>query len=175
MTAPVFEDRPETSRGRFLYEALLAVHARIRRDLAFVEELAAAVVDGLPAGGLREELDTLKSNSMLWQFQVSCLRYCGFVHLHHHAEDVEFFDELAESNPELTPIVERLRADHRAVSDYLDAVEAAARALSDDDSEAARRRVADALHTLKGHLLSHLDYEERNVASTTRRLADFRS
>jgi hypothetical protein len=175
MTAPVFEDRPETTRGRILYEALLAVHARIRRDLAFVEELAAAVVDGLPAEGLREELDTLKSNSMLWQFQVSCLRYCGFVHLHHHAEDVEFFDELEETNPELTPVVERLRADHRAVSDYLDAVEAAARALSDDDSEAARRRVADALDTLKGHLLTHLDYEERNVASTTRRLADFRS
>ena len=174
MTA-VFDDRPETIRGRFLYEALLAVHARIRGDLVFVEELAAAVVDGLPADGLRKELDTLKSNSMLWQFQVSCLRYCGFVHMHHHAEDVEFFDELEGTNPGIAPVVERLRADHRAVSDYLDAVEAAARALSDDDGEAARRTVADALDTLKGHLLTHLDYEERNVASTTRRLADFRS
>jgi hypothetical protein len=175
MTVPVFDDRPETTRGRFLYEALLAVHARIRGDLAFVEGLAAAVLDGLPAHGLREELDALKSNSMLWQFQVSCLRYCGFVHLHHHAEDVQFFDELEETNPGITPVVERLRADHRAVSDYLDAVEDAARALSDDDSQAARREVADALDTLKGHLLTHLDYEERNVASTTRRLADFRS
>jgi hypothetical protein len=46
---------------------------------------------------------------------------------------------------------------------------------SDDDSQAARRTVADALDTLKGHLLTHLDYEEQNVASTTRRLADFRS
>jgi hypothetical protein len=45
----VFEDSPETARGRMLYHALLAVHALIRRDLAIVEQLAAAVVDGLPA------------------------------------------------------------------------------------------------------------------------------
>ena len=109
---------------------------------------------------------------MLWQFQVSCLRYCGFVHLHHHAEDVEFFDELKQTNPAITPVIERLRADHRAVSDYLDAVEAAARALANDDSLDARRAVADALEVLKGHLLTHLDYEERSVASTARRLRD---
>ena len=32
MTVPVFEDRPETVRGRMLYQSLLAVHALIRRD-----------------------------------------------------------------------------------------------------------------------------------------------
>jgi hypothetical protein len=175
MTLSVFEERPETARGRMLYEALLATHAHIRRDLASVEQLAAAVLDGLPADGLQQELTALRSNTMLWQFQVSCLRYCGFVHLHHHAEDVEFFDELEQTNPAISPIVEQLRADHRAVSDYLDAVEATARALTDDDSSDARQAVADALEVLKGHLLAHLDYEERNVASTVRRLRDFPS
>jgi hypothetical protein len=173
VTAPVFEDSPETARGRMLYRALLAVHALIRRDLATVEQLAAAVLDGLPADGLNAELETLKSNGLLWQFQVTCLRYCGFVHMHHHAEDVEFFDELEETNPAIRPVVDRLRDDHRAVSDYLDAVEAAARALSADDGLDARRTVADALEVLKMHLLTHLEYEERNVADTTRRLNDF--
>jgi hypothetical protein len=172
MTVPVFEDRPETARGRMLHRALLAIHALIRRDLAAVERLAAAVLDGLPADGVHAELDTLKSNGMLWRFQVSCLRYCGFVHLHHHAEDTEFFDELEETNPAIRPVVERLRAEHRAVSDYLDAVEAATRALTDDDGPDARRAVADALDVLKGHLLAHLDYEELNVASTARRLRE---
>jgi hypothetical protein len=170
MTVPVFEDRPETARGRMLYRALLAVHALIRRDLATVERLSAEVVDGLSADGLHEELEVLKSNGMLWQFQVSCLRYCGFVHMHHNAEDTEFFDELEETNPAIGPVVERLRADHRAVSDYLDAVEAAARALSKDDGHQARRAAADALEVLKEHLLAHLDYEELNVADTARRL-----
>ena len=175
MTAPVFEERPETARGRLLYKTLLAVHALIRRDLAAVERLAAAVLDGLPADGVHAELETLKSNGMLWQFQVSCLRYCGFVHLHHHAEDTEFFDELEETNPAIRPVVERLRAEHRAVSDYLDAVEAATRALTDDDGADARRAVADALGALKGHLLAHLEYEEVNVAGTARRLRDVAS
>jgi Hemerythrin HHE cation binding domain len=172
MTAPVFEDQPETARGRTLYRALLAIHALIRRELERVEELSAAVLDGLPADGVHEELEALKSNGMLWRFQVSCLRYCSFVHSHHHAEDVEFFDELEQTNPAVAPVVERLRAEHRAVSDYLDDVEAAARALSKDDSVDARRAVADALDVLKGHLLAHLEYEELNVAGTARRLRD---
>ena len=172
MTVPVFEDLPETARGRMLYRALLAVHASIRRDLIRVEQLAAAVLDGLSADGVREELEALKSDTMLWQFQVSCLRYCSFVHMHHNAEDTLFFDELEETNPAIRPVVDRLRADHRAVSDYLDTVEAAARALSEDDSYEARRAVADALDVLKGHLLAHLDYEELNVAATARRLRD---
>jgi Hemerythrin HHE cation binding domain len=175
MTVTVFEDRPETDRGRMLYRSLLAVHGMIRRDLTRVEELAAAVLDGLPADGVHEELEALKTNGQLWQFQVNCLRWCGFVHSHHHAEDVMFFDELEETNPAITPVVERLKADHRAVSDYLDAVEAAARALTDGDGEDARRAVADALGVLKGHLLSHLEYEEVNVAETARRLRDFPS
>jgi hypothetical protein len=173
MTVPVFEDQPETARGRMLYRMLLAVHANIRRELTRVEQLAAAVLNGLPAQGVHEELEALRSNSMLWQFQISCLRYCSFVHMHHHAEDVQFFDELEQTHPAIRPVVERLRADHSAVSDYLDAVEAAARALSEDDSHDARQAVAHALEALKGHLLAHLDYEEQNVAATTRRLPDF--
>ena len=175
MTTPAFQDRAETARGRMLYRSLLAVHELIRRDLARVERLSAAVVEGLPADGLHEELEALKSDSLLWQFQVSCLRYCGFVHSHHHAEDVLFLDELEETNPSLGPVVARLKAEHRKVSDYLDAVEEAARALRSDAGPDARRAVADALEVLKGHLLAHLEYEELNVADTTRRLRDFPS
>ena len=175
MTVHVFEDQPETGRGRMLYQSLLAVHALIRSDLTRVERLAAAVLDGLPADGVHQELAALKSNGLLWQFQVSCLRYCGFVHMHHNAEDTEFFDELEETNPAIGPVVERLRAEHRKVSDYLDAVEAAARALTEDESHDARRAVADALEVLEGHLLAHLEYEELNIASTARRLRDFPS
>ena len=122
----------------------------IRRELTNAARLAAAVLDGLPADGVHEKLEELRSNGMLWQFQVSCLRY--LVHLHHHAEDTT-----SSTN-----------------SDYLDAVVAAARALSEDDSHDARRAVADALEVLEGHLLAHLDYEEQNVAGTARRLRDFR-
>jgi septation ring formation regulator EzrA len=172
MTVAVFEDRPETTRGRWIHQALLAVHTHIRHELASVEQLARAVLDGLAADKLHEELEELKSNTTLWQFQVSCLRYCHLVHLHHNAEDREFFDELEQVNPAIRSVVDRLRADHRAVSDYIDAVEATTKALTEDDSEDARRAVANALEELKEHLLAHLDYEERTVAVTALRLPD---
>lgn len=173
MTTTAFEDRPETARGRMLYEMLLAVHFGIRQELDRVEGLATSVLEGLPADEVHEELETLRSNGTLWQFQVSCLRHCRFVHMHHYAEDLEFFDELEQTNPAITSVVERLRADHRAVSDYLDRVEAATRSLSSDDGHDARQAAADALEALKEHLLAHLEYEELNVETTARRLRDF--
>jgi Hemerythrin HHE cation binding domain len=170
-----FEDRPETARGRWAYQALIAIHRLIRRDLAAVERLAAAVHDGLPTAGLHEEIEALKSEGTIWQLQLSCLRHCEFVHLHHHMEDVDFFAELEETNPAIRPVVERLRAEHGAVSDLLDAVEVAAQALSADHGHDARRAVADALEKLRRHLLAHLEYEELSVASTARRLAELPS
>jgi hypothetical protein len=172
---PAFEASPETNRGRVLYGMLLAVHRHIRSDLIRVESLAEAAVGELSPDELEHELEELRNDTMLWQFQVSCLRWCRLVHLHHNAEDVEFFDELEETNPAIGPVVERLRAEHREVSNYLDAVEAAARALSSNDSPDARRAVAHALQALAGHLLAHLEYEEQNVAATTRRLPEVSS
>jgi Hemerythrin HHE cation binding domain len=172
--AAAIKERPETQRGRLLFGLLLTVHARIRSELEGIERLAAAVVNGLSADDFGHALEGLRSNSMLWQLQVSCLRYCRFVHSHHSAEDAEFFDELEETNPALGPVVEQLRADHRGVSDYLDRVDASAGALTADDSLDARRAVADALEALAAHLRAHLHFEERSVAATTRRLHDWK-
>jgi iron-sulfur cluster repair protein YtfE (RIC family) len=167
------ENRRETARGRTIYKMLLAVHARVRRDLEWVERLAARAIDGLPAEEIRRELGEIKRDSTLWRLQVDCLRYCSFVHLHHNAEDVEFFPELRETNPAINPVVDRLEAEHRRASDDLDRVEAAAKALAGDESRQARQAVVDALGALEQNLLAHLDFEELNIESTTRRLRDW--
>jgi hemerythrin-like domain-containing protein len=166
------EAQPETIRGRTTYRLLLAVHATIRGELERVEQLAAQTLDGLPAEELRQELDDIKRNGMLWRLQIDCLRYCRFVHSHHGAEDFMFFPELRATNPTLAPVIDRLEAEHRRVSHGLDAVEAAARALGDDESESARRTVAHALRALGENLLAHLDYEERNVKDTVLRMPE---
>jgi Hemerythrin HHE cation binding domain len=168
-----FETRPETVRGRVTYRLLLGVHDAVRSDLERVERLAVEALDGLPAEKLTEELDELKRNGMLWRLRVDCLRYCRFVHSHHNAEDVIFFPELRETNPAIEPVIDRLEADHRRVSDHLDAVEAAAKALAEDDTEPVREAVAGALQTLGEHLLEHLSYEERNLEATVLRLRDY--
>jgi len=167
-----FEAKSETLRGRATYEMLLAVHAKIRRDLERVEWLAEKARDGLPAEEIRRELHELKRGSMLWRLQVDCLRYCRFVHMHHNAEDREFFPELRETNPEIGPVIDRLQGDHRRVSDDLDAVEAAANALSDDESPQAREAIVVALRTVAENLLEHLEYEELSLEATVLRLGE---
>jgi hypothetical protein len=167
-----FDTKPETRRGRAIYEMLLAVHASIRRDLERVERLAERSLDGLPAEEIREELDEIKRDGSLWRLQIDCLRYCRFVHMHHNAEDRDFFPELRETNPDLAPVIDRLQGDHRRVSGQLDAVETAARELVKDEGEPARRAVVDALHDLAENLLEHLDYEELSLEATVRRIPD---
>jgi len=165
-----FEARPETDRGRWMYEMLLAVHAAIRRDLELIEGLAAQARDGVDAEDLGRQVRDLTRGSILWRLQINCLRYCSFVHSHHGAEDADFFTELRETNPAINPVIDRLQAEHRRVSNDLDAVEVAAKALGEDDGHGSRAALVEALSALRENLLAHLDYEERSIGSTVRRV-----
>jgi hypothetical protein len=164
------EAQPETARGRAMYGALLAVHALIRRDLDLVQELAEQTLEGIDAEELRRQLNALKRGSMLWRLQVNCLRYCSFVHLHHNAEDADFFSELRHTNPAINPVIDRLQAEHRRVSADLDAVETAANGLAHDGSLHARKAVVETLQALRANLLDHLEYEEVETEATVRRV-----
>ena len=145
-----------------LLEELQWVHAMLRRDLRTCQQLADAALNGGPAGEIRAELGQLRARGPLFQLRVNCLRYCSFVHAHHGGEDVMLFPAVRRAAPELAAVVDRLEADHRAVSALLDEVEAAARVL--DDDVAVRTRLADALTTLSAQLLEHLDLEEKTLA-----------
>jgi hypothetical protein len=160
----------ETARGKAMFEELLWVHSAIRRDLETVERLAAEVSDGLPGEAVEDALAELKTGGPLWRLKVNCLRYCSFVHAHHGAEDALLFPALRATDPSIDPVVDRLEADHARVSNLLDAVEDAARQLTETGGGDARRRVADGLRDLHGHLLEHLDYEELNAGPVIRRL-----
>ena len=160
--------------GEAFFKELLWVHRMVRRDLATVRELATDTANGdASAAEVRDGIQSLKTNGPLWKLKVNCLRYCGFVHSHHNAEDVMLFPALRAANPELGPVVDRLEADHRLVSDLLDEVEASAGALGDGSGEDERARVDLALEGLAGHLLEHLDFEEENIAETLRSMSHF--
>jgi Hemerythrin HHE cation binding domain len=152
-----------------LFDELLWVHRMIRRDLERVRELAAGAANGdASAATIRDGIQDLKTNGPLWKLKVNCLRYCSFVHSHHNAEDALLFPALRAANPDLGPVVDRLEADHRRVSDLLDEVEGSAGVLNDHVEDDGRERVAKALEELADHLLEHLEFEEENVAETMR-------
>jgi iron-sulfur cluster repair protein YtfE (RIC family) len=155
-------------RGEALYEELLFIHGMIRQSLDTVMALVEQVTDGAPVEEIRVRLEELASTSLLWRLRESCMQYCYFVHLHHNHEDVHWFPALRDTNPDLHPVIDRLEADHRLVSEYLDDVEEATRRIVDDES--ARADLAKKLRRLAEHLISHLDYEETNLAPTLRRI-----
>ena len=169
--APAVTDLPETEQGKALYQELLFVHAVLRNDLATIQRIAADVAEGMSGKDVRAELLELKTNGPLWQLKVNCLRYCSFVHGHHGAEDDKLFPRLREAEPELSPVIDRLEADHRKVSDLLEEVEAAAEALT--ASEDARARVVATLSALAEHLFEHLEVEELQAGPALRRLKWF--
>lgn len=155
-----------TTPGEAMMAELRWVHDAIRRDLAIVRDLSVAVRDGAPAAVVTDAISGLQTNGPLWKLRVSCLHYCRFVHSHHHGEDVILFPELRRTNPALAPVVDKLEADHRVVSDYLDEIEAAVRTLGRDDAPATRERIVTSLDGLAEHLLAHLAFEEREIAPT---------
>ena len=159
---------PSEPPGEALVQELLWVHSMIRRDLQTVRRLAGQVAGGAPAEQVRAEIGSLQTNSPLWKLRVTCLYYCRFVHTHHGIEDRLLFPALRRSNPSLAPVVDKLEADHRRVSDYLDEFEAAADALVRRDSPEGRERVSGSLNGLAEHLLAHLAYEEEAISPTLR-------
>ena len=137
------------------------VHDMIRADLERVRQLADAASAGLTAEELRAGVESLATNTLLWQVKVRCLHHCRFVHGHHTLESAILFPELRRTNPALNPVVDKLEADHASIATLLDTVEAAAHA---DDRDA----LVDALNRLGEDLLAHLAYEEEHISDTLR-------
>jgi hypothetical protein len=155
-------------RGEAMVAELRWVHDMIRSDLGAIRQMAADAAAGRPAGVIREAVRSLAMASPVWQLKVSCLQHCRFVHSHHTHESVALFPALRRANPALSPVVDKLEADHQHVSDLLDEVEEAARGLGETAGDEARRRLTVALDTLSADLLAHLDYEEQHIADTLR-------
>jgi hypothetical protein len=121
----------------------------IRRDLGTVRDLATPTANGdASPSEVREGIDALKTHGPLWKLRINCLRYCRFVHSHHNAEDAMLFPALRAANPEHEPVVDRLEADHRRISDLLDAVVDSAGALAEEAGGEQRQASPPRLMTL---------------------------
>jgi iron-sulfur cluster repair protein YtfE (RIC family) len=154
--------------GVLMHRQLKLIHQMLRGDLEVCRQLAAEVASGAPAAGITEQIEALQTRSPIWTLQVNCLYHCRVVHMHHGHEDADMFPALRRSNPALTAVVDKLEADHRAISDLLDDVERAARDLDDTAGNPAREHLVAALGRLEEDLLTHLALEEESIAATMR-------
>lgn len=158
----------ETAFGVLMHRQLKLVHQMLRSDLAVCRELAAEIAAGAEAAEISEQIAALRTRSPLWTLQVNCLYHCRVVHAHHGLEDADMFPALRRSNPELSAVVDKLEADHHAISSLLDDVEESAAELDDTTANPARQRLVFALGRLEEDLLAHLAFEEESIAETMR-------
>jgi iron-sulfur cluster repair protein YtfE (RIC family) len=154
--------------GVLMHRQLKLIHNMLRGDLEVCRTLAEEVASGAPAAGITNQITALQTRSPIWTLRVNCLYHCRVVHAHHGHEDEDMFPALRRSNPALTTVVDKLEADHRAISDLLDDVERAAAGLDDTVSNPARDQLVTALRRLETDLLTHLALEEESVATTMR-------
>lgn len=140
-------------------------------DVRWFCDLIGGVDDRLTAFGnqlidshirLRELLDRLRDGTYTGiDLQTHCLAFCEVLSRHHSAEDDGGFPVLGKHYPELGPVLDELRRDHRLVAEVLDRL----KVLSVEDG-AGRRE----LDTLAALLETHLVYEEKKLVGALNQL-----
>lgn len=112
---------------------------------------------------LREWLEQLRDGTYTGvDLQTHCLTFCAKLTSHHEAEDSGGFPVLAKHYPELAPVLDELKADHRQVSEVLTRLGE----LATLSTDTAIRE----LDTLAALLETHLVYEEKKVVAALNRL-----
>lgn len=145
---------------------LIDVHDHLRKELDQIRDLVTQVrAAGLAAvGDAREQLHamTLRQNS--WTLGAYCAAYCSLITGHHNLESSGIFPHLRMSDPALTPVIDRLDAEHEVIHHLVEAVDSALVALvSADDAAQGIEGLQRAVDSLTDALLSHLSYEEHQL------------
>jgi hypothetical protein len=168
--APAHPDAPVTPTGRSGQAALRGIHDHLRHEMAqVVRAVQAAVADARRAADARALIRDLTMGVNYRALGSFCGRYCSVVDLHHRIEDASMFVDLGAADPGLRPVLDRLSAEHVRVHDWLVELDAALVEMLTSEA-AALPRVQAAAEALSAGLLSHLDYEERELLPALGRL-----
>ena len=167
--SPSAPDVTYTASGRQVGQHLIDVHDMLRRELEELRKLVGQVRDGaLSAGDARSALNEMAMRQNDWTLGAFCARYCNAVAQHHGLEDEAVFPHLAGADAELTPVIDRLAAEHLVIHDAIEGVDRALVAhINDHDDFTPLQR---ALDLLTDTLLSHLSYEEHELIEPLARL-----
>jgi alkanesulfonate monooxygenase SsuD/methylene tetrahydromethanopterin reductase-like flavin-dependent oxidoreductase (luciferase family) len=161
-----------TPRQQAEGQHLIDVHDHLRGELDQIYDLIDQVAAGtLDAGAARSAINEMTMRQNNWTLGTYCESYCRVVTVHHTIEDQSMFPYLRHRDPRLTPVIDRLQAEHRVIHDVLDGVDQALIAFvaagRDTTALTGLRHAAD---LLSDTLRSHLSYEERELVEPIARL-----
>jgi hypothetical protein len=158
-----------TDQGRRVAKQLIEVHDILRGELSDLRAILRQVRDeAIRAGDARAALHEMALRQNDWTLGAFCASYCGVVAQHHGVEDAVVFPHLADREPQLKPVIDRLTEEHLVIHDAIQEVDRAlvqhmTRPENHDAIQAAIDYLTDAL-------LSHLAYEEQELLEPLARL-----
>jgi hypothetical protein len=153
---------PLTPQQRVPGQHLRMIHDALRRELAELQGRVAAVERGEAGiGDVRQSISHLTMRTTYETLGSFCGQYCQVVTLHHTIEDRYMFPAVA-AHAAFRPVTDKLAAEHVTIHEVLVDLDAALLRLEDD--EASFRRVSALVDELAAMLLSHLTYEEDQLA-----------
>jgi hypothetical protein len=156
--------------GQALAQELIAVHDHLRGELSHLRDMIAQVAAGsLDPGTARSEVAKLTMRQNQWTIGAYCESYCRLVGQHHTIEDQALFPGLRSLDRRLTPVVDRLHAEHLMIAGVLERVDTALVALV-TLPVAGMPELRAAVDLLTDTLLSHLSYEEGELVEPLGRL-----
>ena len=158
-----------TDQGRRAGKQLVALHDMLRSELSEVRDILRQVRDGaMLAKEARAALNEMALRQNDWALGGFCARYCGVVTQHHGAEDAFVFPHLADREPRLRPVIDRLSEEHLVIHDAIQEVDQAlVQHMTRPENYDA---IHDAIDYLTDALLSHLAYEEQELVEPLARL-----
>jgi alkanesulfonate monooxygenase SsuD/methylene tetrahydromethanopterin reductase-like flavin-dependent oxidoreductase (luciferase family) len=162
-------ERRYTAHEQAVGQHLVDIHDGLRAELAQLRDVIEQVAGGaMQAGQARSLLNTMAMRQNNWTLGAFCESYCRIVTGHHTLEDRSVFPHLRRAQPDLTPVLDRLRSEHEVIAGVLDQVDRALVALV--SSPDGLTQVRAAVDLLTDTMLSHLAYEERELVEPLARL-----
>lgn len=149
----------EQAAGRHLID----VHDGLREELDRLRDLVSQVEQGKARPQeVRSHINRMTIRQNNWTLGVFCTTYCRILTGHHTLEDRSVFPHLRRSEPELTPVLDRLGEEHEVISDLVEKVDRALVAMVDGEA-GGMERVRDEVDLLTDALHSHFSYEETEL------------
>ncbi|WP_232835323.1 nitroreductase/quinone reductase family protein [Actinocorallia populi] len=146
----LYDTAHRADRAAAIGDHLVKVHAELLDRLAAIREEAAAFFTGRPSARPAPDLGA--------QLRTHCFTVCDALGEHHTNEDA-VFPRLEKLFPGLSPTLERLRDEHRAVIRTKNAL----RALLDDVETTDPARFQAELTRMTAELEAHFAYEEEQL------------
>lgn len=166
---PVDVGRAYTASGQTDAGHLVAIHDHLRAELAQLRDLVGQVAAGnRDVGDARSLISTMTMRQNSWTLGTFCETYCRVVSVHHTIEDQGMFPRMRAADAALSPVLDRLEAEHHVIAGILDRVDGALVAMVADPGELTE--VQSAVDLLTDALRSHLAYEERVLVEPLARL-----